>query len=473
MKKPKHHTLLGLTFGDKRLNICVVRRSSKGVIFEKGIRVPLSLNPLSAEPELAGREIRNHLDAASIRERNCVVCIPLKWILSLHLSLPDLEEGDREDYIGMQAEKDLPFATDDLQVAISRISLPDTSQHATVAALPKNHLQSLLQVLKSAGIKVLRLEVSIAAVPAKDGESFLRVLCLDSGDWELAAFAGGGIALLRSLGSPGSADEAENQGLASIAQQIRITLGRLPDSLRNSIHEIQLLAPAENLAGWANSLGSLLPSLKISPGASNTNGLMSPQLLQMDPSQWSPGASAAAAYLTGGNPALDFLPPRINHLKNLVRLVSARRSLYLGGGAAACMLIVALVFGTQFFLLKRLEGEWASMEAQVKATEALQDRVREFRPWFDNAAPSLGVLAEITRAFPVAGTVWAKSVEIRDTNRVICAGNARNNAEWLAALQALRKSKSIAALQVTQVKGDNPLQFAMSFQWKESRGNDE
>lgn len=473
MKKPKHHTLLALTFEDKRLNICVIRRSSKGMIFEKGIRVPLSLNPLSSEPELAGHEIRNHLDAASIRERNCIVCIPLRWILSLHLCLPNLEEADRKDYIAMQAEKELPFATEDLQLAISRFSLPDASQHATVAALPKNHLQSLLQALKSAGIRILRIETSIAAIPAHAGGNFLRVLCHDSGAWELAAIADGAIALLRSLESPGNADEADNPDLASIAQQIRITLGRLPDALRNTIHEIQFLAPSEKADGWANSLGSLLPSLRISHNAPNMERFAPPRLLQMDPKQWSPGASAAAAYLAGGYPALDFLPPRINHLKNLVRLVSARRSLYLGGGAAACILIVALVFGAQFIMLKRLERRWSSMELQVKETEALQNRVREFRQWFDNSAPSLSVLAEITRAFPVAGTVWAKSVEIREANRVSCAGNARNNAEWLAALQALRKSKSVAALQVTQVKGENPLQFAMSFEWKEGGGNDE
>ena len=45
--------------------------------------VSLSLDPLTADPELVGREIRNHLDAAGVRERHCIVAVPLKWALIL------------------------------------------------------------------------------------------------------------------------------------------------------------------------------------------------------------------------------------------------------------------------------------------------------------------------------------------------------------------------------------------------------
>ena len=50
----------------------------------------LSLDLLHPEPELIGREIRNHLEAAGIRERRCVVAVPASWVMSQHTALPEL-----------------------------------------------------------------------------------------------------------------------------------------------------------------------------------------------------------------------------------------------------------------------------------------------------------------------------------------------------------------------------------------------
>ena len=47
---------------------------------------------LTADPELVGREIGNHLEAAEIRERNCIFGLPLKWALTAHVDVP---AGDR------------------------------------------------------------------------------------------------------------------------------------------------------------------------------------------------------------------------------------------------------------------------------------------------------------------------------------------------------------------------------------------
>ena len=69
------------------------------------VAVDLSLNPLSHDPELAGREIRERLDAAGIRERRCVVCLPLGWALTLSLRMPALPEGDVAGFLQMEAER--------------------------------------------------------------------------------------------------------------------------------------------------------------------------------------------------------------------------------------------------------------------------------------------------------------------------------------------------------------------------------
>ena len=71
----------------------------------QSVSASLALSPLTDDPELAGREIRNHLDAAGIRERRCAVCLPLGWLLTLQTKVPDLPEADRAGFLQLEAER--------------------------------------------------------------------------------------------------------------------------------------------------------------------------------------------------------------------------------------------------------------------------------------------------------------------------------------------------------------------------------
>src|SRR6476660_9787465 len=84
--------VLGLTLDGSRLEGTLVRRANGGLQVQQSLSVALSLDPLTADPELVGREIRNHLDAAGVRERHCIVAVPLKWALITHTEVPDLPE---------------------------------------------------------------------------------------------------------------------------------------------------------------------------------------------------------------------------------------------------------------------------------------------------------------------------------------------------------------------------------------------
>ena len=95
----------------------------------------------------------------------------------------------------------------------------------------------------------------------------------------------------------------------------------------------------------------------------------------------------------------------------------------------------------------------------------IRDRVRQFRPWFDDTVPSLRVTRMLTEAFPEEGTVWMRSLEIKNRSEVSCAGLARSNAEWMAMLDRLRATPGVEDLQTLQVRGADPLQFSLGFRW--------
>src|SRR5580692_3220114 len=92
-------SILGLALDGNRLEAVVVRRSGDELQIKGSVTASLALSPLGGDPALVGREIRNHLDQAGIRERHCAVCIPVNWVLSMQTKLPDLPEADVESFL--------------------------------------------------------------------------------------------------------------------------------------------------------------------------------------------------------------------------------------------------------------------------------------------------------------------------------------------------------------------------------------
>src|SRR6185295_18400260 len=116
----------------------------------KAFSATLSLDPLTAEVELAGREIRKQLDAAQIRERWCAVCLPLNWALTLTAKLPEIPEEDVADFLQIEAERGFPYGPDELMVAHSRFVTSKGEKFATLVGIPREHVSRLEAVLEAA-----------------------------------------------------------------------------------------------------------------------------------------------------------------------------------------------------------------------------------------------------------------------------------------------------------------------------------
>src|SRR5580658_7309913 len=119
-KRKKLTTVVGLVLDGGKLEGVVLRRTNGALQKLQSFSAPLTLDPLTAAPELVGREIRNQLDAAGVRERDCVVGVPLKWVLTTHTELPPLPEADAASLLQLEAEKGFPCDITTLQLADSR-----------------------------------------------------------------------------------------------------------------------------------------------------------------------------------------------------------------------------------------------------------------------------------------------------------------------------------------------------------------
>ena len=468
-----YSSLLGIGLESGRMTAVWLRRSAGGVQVRKTLQAALSLDPARNDPELVGREIRNRLAEADIREHRCVVCVPLNWALTLRTDLPDLSEQDTANYLNLQAERGFPFAPEDLSMAVSRYRTPGGANQAMIAAIPSTRVNALLRAFKAARLRPVSITLGITALLEKHAALPPGSVALLVGGHalELAIPAGSGIAALRPL-DEAVETEGEGQGPDAVAtaRQLRITLGQLPPDLRETIRTVRVFGPSDVTEPFCAELRDLAGPMALSVELGNGTGGVRVSGLDARSLPAPSVLSAATGRLLGGAAALEFLPPRTSRLKQISGRISSRATRVFGAAAAAAVLILAIAFIYQDWRLSRLESRWNTIEPQVSAVAALQDQVRRFRPWFDDSAQSLAIARSLAEAFPEAGDVWAEWLEIKeqtDSGRLMvsCRGKARNNREWLQMLERLRQGKGIEDLRFQQVRGEDPLQFSLSFLW--------
>lgn len=462
--RKRAQSVLGLTLTDGQLRAFHVTRSKGRLEVVKAATAALSLDLLHPEPELIGREIRNHLEAAGIRERHCVVGLPARWMMSQHTAVPELSAEDTASYLQIEAEKGFPVDPAQLQIARSFQRSGAGARYVTQLAVRNEQIDQLSAVLKAAGLKPVSFSPGLAVLPEAHpaaGEGRVVVAVEPAGVTLLAA-AGGGIAAFRTCeaGIESEAGEKLVNG-AAIARELRITLEQVPADLRTELRGLFLTGETtmvrqltESLGDWAKGAG--LTVIRGDMPEKNLAAEMAEKL--------------AVGWLEGGGAELEFLPPRPGRWALLVARYNSKRLATTGFAVAGLAVLAALAFGWQEFRRWSLRSEWSGMQAQVTALEAVQARIREFRPWYDTSFRSLSILKRVTECFPDNGSVTAKSFEVRGNGIVNISGTARDNAALLRVQDLLRKAKEVQGLKIEQIRGKTPMQFTLTFRWTATPG---
>ena len=471
LKRQSLTSVLGLSLDGSRLDGMVLRRADGALQVQQSFSVSLSLDPLTNDPELVGREIRNHLDAVGVRERQCILALPLKWALTTHIEVPELPEADIPGFLQIEAERTFPCDVQTLHIVTSRSHAPPGKQHATMVGIPKNHLARLEQALRAAKLKPLSFSLGIAALQAPGADTSNGVMALTVGESHvgLQVTAGGGVVALRALEGALEAEGSQRVLHADlVAREARITLGQLPTELRETVRRIRVFGPRDLSQQLVDEMELRLDAagLKVEPVAryaANEFGVQLPVDTNV-----SPAFSLAAGRLAGRGSAFEFLLPKVTPWQQLAARYSSGRLRTVISAAAALALVVGGLFFVRQCQLWRLEAQWAKLQPTVRQLEVMQEQIRQYRPWYDESVRGLTILKRLSESFPEDGSVTAKTVEIRDLNAITCTGTARNYQALLKTVEKLRGVRQIPDVNLGPTRGQPPaLQFTFNFQWNE------
>jgi hypothetical protein len=183
--------------------------------------------------------------------------------------------------------------------------------------------------------------------------------------------------------------------------------------------------------------------------------------------EYSGVAVESAEYHLQGQPvAFEFVAPETPRWQTLLQRFDSRRRRWIVGGAILFLVLPLLVFIVRARIESGLAAEWKAMQKNVAELELFQQKIRQFRPWFESTPQSVQILEAVTSAFPEQGDVWAKSVQINEGAKVTCSGFARTQPALMGFLDRLRSRPDVAMLQVQQVRGENPVQFSVTYKWE-------
>jgi hypothetical protein len=463
--KPQRLTsVMGLSFDGSQLEGVVLRRTNGHVAVRQTFSATLALDPLTSDIELVGREIRNHLDKNEVRERHCVVCVPLSWVMSLQVKIPDLPEEDVASFLQIEAERGFHSGPDSLAIVSSRFAAPNGEKFATIMAVSKTNLDQLENALRAAQLKPASFSIGTAALQPV-GKNAIALLP-GTGSAGLQINCDGGVAAVRTIDGIHETEGAEKRLFADLlAREIRITLGQLPEAVHNELKIVRVFGRSDLAQRMAADIAPRLATMnlqveRVERAATEPWG----KVLPADAAA-TPAMALGARFLMEHSAPFEFMPAKVSAFEQLANRLKAGKLGSIGATAGAVVLLAILVLGVQIGIAAHYENKWSDMSVKVKDLQDIQDNIKKYRPWYDNSCRSLVVLRSLTEAFPEDGVVSAKTVEIRDQSNVSCTGVARDKQAFIKMFDKLSSSPGVSDLTIDQVQGEGPVQFTLNFQW--------
>ena len=456
-KRFQTQSVLALTLESERVVGEVVRRENGASNVVHSFQLPIGADAVLADPEAAGQQLATELETMKVRERRCVICIPPGWALTTSAEVPEMSSEDLRGFLELRAEREFPISPAEMRLAHYAFQPTEGNRQATLVAVPAARLQAVERMLQAAECRAVSISLGLdRCLPASGGEGALHFLA-NGNHVDVVIAAGGGIVALRSLaGMP--REEGTGFDANGFAREVRIVLGRLPEPLRRQVRQADFSGPPaaagrlqEVLAAPLERLGIQSRERRSAPARSDQHGA---------------ARDTADRYLRQQPVAFEFVAQETNRWQEMLQRFDSRKRRGLLAAGLLLVVLPILTFMVRSRTESNLTSEWEGMRRKVAELEELQQKIRRFRPWFEPAPRSLRTLETIAAAFPEQGDVWAKSIEIGESSKVTCTGFARTQPALMTLLDQIRARSGVTNLQVQQVRGENPVQFSITFNWE-------
>jgi len=456
-KRLRARGAVAITLESGRVAVSLVRYDGENTELAQSFSIAVGDEEVLKEPEKAGKELGAALAAAGIRERRCVVCLPPGWALTTSTDLPEIEAGDLRGYLELRAEREFSIPAGEMRLGYCAYGLPNGQRRATLAALPSKKIEAVELMLTTANRHAT--SISLALDKCLSQPKAMVHFLTNGTHTDVVVTAGGGIAGLRSLPGPLVTGDAAFDPVA-FCRDVRITLGRLPEPVRQQVRSAAFRGPSAQRLCTATRRDLMRMGIDAPEYADTPGAMQSPDALGA-------AVETARSQLRAQPVPFEFLVPETNRWQALLERVDSTRRRRLAIAAAVLLVLPFLLFFVRSEIESHLQAKWDAMAADAGELDGLQKQIRQFQPWFEGSPQGVQLLSSLVSAFPDTGDVWAKTIQVGEGYKVTCTGFARSQPALMQLLQKMRARPDITAVQVQQIRGENPIQFVVTYQWEE------
>ncbi|NBQ25984.1 MAG: hypothetical protein EBU26_17300, partial [Verrucomicrobia bacterium] len=133
--KKRPTSVVSIEWGYGFLSLEWVRKNGRQPHAQAKATVTLPADYLQQTPASLGAMVRQALESNGIREKQCLVTLPIGALFSARTEVPPLEEEDLQSFFDTQAEREFPFPLEGLRVSRAAFSGADGKSHVLMMAL--------------------------------------------------------------------------------------------------------------------------------------------------------------------------------------------------------------------------------------------------------------------------------------------------------------------------------------------------
>lgn len=420
-----------------------------------------------------GQQLRQFLRANHFSSRHAIVGIPTKWIVAKEIAAPPATPDALAGILSIQAERAFSLNANDLIFDyFGRTSTSESSKVMLLAAR-RQIVSNVKEMTAAAGLHVQSVTVSALAFGRMLSGTDAQVrygLYARPTYFEFWSQANGQLRTIKHVpvasANGTTPDRAEE--LTSAIQRLILMSG---EPGQNPPHEITVYDADNRTDGLIERLNKRLkPQITVSDGRTD---LLSDRVDASEGSQEAQSIAAAAVAMVGSEtdkPAVDFLNPRLGRKK-----ASSRKRVTVW--AAAVAVVALILVGTVVADWQAKRSDIATYTEQleaigedIEAAQEMRDRLQYASSWTSQTPVFLTCLRELTLTFPERGTIWARSLALRETAQGSLVGRAVDEQSIYEILDIVKENgafSDIVTMYVRDAGGTSrEKEFAITFRFQ-------
>lgn len=422
--------LLGLAVSDRCILAAQVRVSRDRRDLGPTAQFILPDNLSWEKPEAVGTALRQFLRQHHFSASHVVVGVPARWLLAREKEIPPASSQVAATMLRLQAERDFP---QDLDLVFDYIGSPNPARTSRVllTAITRQHFDRVVRMAEEAGLSVTAITSSTIALSAaaSNSDALLSVvLSHDSAELMLRGNAAPRmlkhLPLLAGDKIPGNGHLSAGS-LLTLGSEVQRAIALMPDDGAAPANRRIFLWDGVGLdSDVAESLGQRAGLQVRVLDSLSALGITSHRPENLESGKL---GSAVALALSSARPerlAVDFLHTRLALPKQ--HRIGRQTLLGIATGIVIAAALGWIVFDihNQQTALAELKDKLDKLKPSVKAAQAVVDKVRGTRGWFQTRPPYLACLGDITAAFPAEGRVYASMFSFHADGKGQVAGKA-------------------------------------------------